>query len=149
VWRVLACFGFSSAIFAGLLFFSASWYKRFMFNKNLDQLFQQMLANGDPEAAYKRAHPQFQGLYPLAAYEEFVRHNPSVFIRDKLTVTDVQWLNGSGGLYVVLTAHVAGDRGAKEVSYYGLAADSRTFRLVGISPGLDAALPLDLKPWGS
>jgi hypothetical protein len=146
---VLTCFACSSVIFAVLLFLSASWYKRFMLNKNLDQLYEQLLAENDPATAYRRAHPQLQGLYPQAAFEDFARRNRRFFMREKLTVTDVQWQSGSGGLYVVLTARVAVDGGTEDVSYYGLAADSRTFRLVGISPGLDAALPPDLKAWGN
>jgi hypothetical protein len=145
--RVVACFGCCALVFTGLVLAGGAWYKAFMLGRNMDRLCRDVLADGDVDMAYKRAHAQLQAPYPREAFLEYARRSPGVFQREKLTGLEVRWLTGASGLYVVLTARVAEDGGEAEVSYYCLATGNQTFRLVGIAPGLDAAVPPNLKLW--
>jgi hypothetical protein len=147
VCRVLGCFAICGLIFTGLLLAGAAWYNSFMMGQHLDRLGHDVLADGDAETAYRRAHPQLQALYPREAFLEFARQRPSVFRRDKLTGVEVRWLTGAGGLYAVLTARVQEDEGEAEVVYYCVQTGTQTFRLIGIAPGLDAAVPPRLEPF--
>jgi hypothetical protein len=145
--RVVACFGACAIVFTCLLLAGATWYKAFMLGRNLDRLGRDVLADGDVELAYQRAHPQLQALYPREAFVEYARRNSGVFRRERLTGVEVRWMTGTAGLYVVLAARVAEAGGDAEVCYYCLATGNHSVRLIGIAPGLDAAVPPDLRPW--
>ncbi|MCI0381207.1 MAG: hypothetical protein L0215_26785 [Gemmataceae bacterium] len=120
------------ALFAGL-----AWYNRIMLDKDVDFLFQHVLAQGDAEVAYRHADVHFRALYPYRDFTDFVESNPSFFERDKVNGKTVEWLRDSGGMVVVLTALVD----AAEVKYFCRPMERGEWRLVGIAPGLERAVP--------
>jgi hypothetical protein len=97
VVRVLACFAVCGLLFSGVLFAGATWYRQYLREKELDQLFRQVLAEGDVEDAYRRSHPQLQALYPREIFQDYARRRPSLFQRDRLKDVRVEWKRGDGG----------------------------------------------------
>lgn len=128
----------------GLLLFSVGvllGYNRFMMARNVEFLFQQVLGEGDLDAAYRNGDPSFQMVYSREAFRQVVCERPELLQRDRVVGREVVWRKGKNELYVVVKAEVDGAGGNSPVDYYCRPAGVNQWRLVGIDPGLDAAIP--------
>jgi hypothetical protein len=138
------------AVFGGVVggvWGGIAWYKRSVLAMNVDRLHEKVLAGGNIDTAWRQADPRFQALYPLPVFRNYARRRPALFVRDRLTGTDVEWLTSRGDLVVVITARVEEDGGPAEVRYYCSRSERAGFRLLGIGPDLAAAVPTGLGPY--
>jgi hypothetical protein len=134
--------GVGLAVIAGL-----RWYKRAMLANDVDHLHQHVLVGGDLNAAYSIADPRFQALCPREVFLDYARRRPAVFDRRKLTGVELVWMKSKDDTVVVLRARVDEGETEDEVSFY-CTQGTFGFRLLGVSPGLAAAVPRDLTPLG-
>ena len=124
-----------------------AWYKRAVAGINVDGLWEKVLAEGNADAAWRKADPRFQALYPREVFLQHARRHPALFDRDKLTGAGVVWLTRAGDLVVVIKTRVDEGSGPEEVIYYCSRSEWSGFRLLGIEPGLKAAVPAGLEPF--
>lgn len=122
------------------------WYKGYMLERNVDFLFDEVLASGNVEGAYQNGDPVFQAIYAREVFVKFAEHNPDLFRRPNVSALEVVWQKQRNDLYVVLRTQVQSGAGGSAVEYYCRPADRNRWRLVGIVPGLDAAIPKNLAP---
>lgn len=141
-WRLAILFVVLFAGIYGLLSLFLTAYHRAMLAKDADHLFMHVLAAGDLEVLHRHADVRFQAAYPVEILREFARKSPQLFQREQIQAQEIQWQTHGGDLYVVLRAKVAG----AEVRYVSAPSEQRSWRLVGIDPGLDVAIPRGLKP---
>jgi hypothetical protein len=130
-----------------LLVFALRWYNRAMLAKDVDHLYEHVLARGNAEAAYQSADVDFRALYPREVFLDFARRHPNLFARDKLTGVEVQWRTYKNQLFVVITTRVDEGEETVEVQFYCRQGSRANSRLIGISPGLLAAVPRNLEPY--
>jgi hypothetical protein len=138
--------GLVAVVIVGVLA-GLAWYKRAVLGLSVDSLWEKVLAEGNAEAAWRRADPRFQALYPREVFLQHARRHPALFDRGKLAGAEVVWLTKSGDLVVVVKARVDEGSGPEEVSYYCSRSEWSGFRLLGIEPGLKAAVPAGLEPF--
>ena len=144
--RWSAWLGACGLVFLGL-FGGLTWYNRAMLAQSADHLFEQVLAGGDIEAAWRQADPRFQAFYPRQVFRNFVRRRPTLFARDHLTAREILWRSANGELCVVVRVRVDEGPGPAEVRFYCSRSEHTGFRLLGIEPDLAAAVPGNIEPW--
>jgi hypothetical protein len=123
------------------------WYRQGMMDTHVDHLCGAVLAGGDLNAAYNAADPRFQALCPREAFLDFAKRRPALFDRGKLTGVDLTWEDAGGETVAVLRAR-ADDGGREEDVTYYCSRGTFGFRLLGVEPGLTAAVPRGLRPAG-
>jgi len=141
-WRLAILFVALVVGIFGLLSLLLASYNQAMLAKDADHLFTHVLASGDLDALHRQADVRFQAAYPVEILREFARKSPQLFQRDKIQAQEIKWLTQGGELYVVLRAKVAG----ADVRYVSAPSEQKSWRLVGIEPGLDAVIPRRLDP---
>jgi hypothetical protein len=129
-------------VFGGL-----TLYNRAMLARSADLLFEQVLAGGDVETAWRQADPRLQAFYPREVFRDFARRRPALFTRDRLTAREILWRSAHGELCVVVRARVDESPGPAEVRFYCSRSEHTGFRLLGIEPDLTAAVPGNLEPY--
>ena len=112
-------------------------YNRAMLEKDVDHLFQTVLADGDLAAAYEHADARFRATVPWPDFQAFAANHPHWFERSQVQGVEVQWRRHEGGLYVVMRTQVRGE----PVDFYCRPGERGDWKLVGIHPGLIAAAP--------
>jgi len=136
IWTLVLIAGVLGAAFGGL-----ALYNRAMLTRDVDRLFEDVLASGDANEAYRRADPALQRAYSPKEFLEVATAQPGLFKRDSLSGVEVRWLKDTRDLYAMIRARVV-DVG--EVDFYCRNVGGEQWRLVGIAPVLPAAIPGDL-----
>src|SRR5262245_3799015 len=105
---------------------------------DVDRVYREALAGGDVESVYVQADPRFQKRYSLDDLRRFAEEHPGVFHRDKASGRLAVSANHDNGTYRMVRVSVKGEPGAVEIVCRLL---DGVLVLVGISPGLDGAIP--------
>jgi hypothetical protein len=121
-------------------------YNEAMLANDVDMLHRQILAAGNADAAYDGADPRFQAFYPREVLLRFFADHPGALDRARLSGREVQWLRASGDLVTLVKVGVEDDPKLAEVVFYCTHVGNNEYRLLGIAPGLTAAVPGNLKP---
>jgi hypothetical protein len=114
-----------------------SLYNRAMLEKDVDHLYQTVLADGDLAAAYDHADPRFRAAVAWPDFQAVAANHPHWFDRSQLRGVEVLWRTHQGGLYVVMRTRAGGEA----VDFYCRPGERGDWKLVGIGPGLSGAVP--------
>jgi hypothetical protein len=136
IWSLVLVAGVLAAAFGGL-----ALYNRAMLTRDIDRLFEEILANGDAAEAYRRADAALQRVYSPKEFVDVAAAQPGLFRRDSLSGVEVRWLKDTRDLYAMVRTRIV-DIG--EVDFYCRNVGGEQWRLVGIAPVLPAAIPGDL-----
>jgi hypothetical protein len=133
--------------FGGLLFLVGGllWYKSFMLERNVDFLFTRVLGNGNIDKAFQNGDPVLQASYSREAFRAFAEENPHLFRRANVTAKEVVWRKRGNELFVILKAQVESEGRTFDVDYYCRPTEQQQWRLLGIVPGLNAAIPRNVE----
>lgn len=120
------------------------WHHSSNLRAGTDEVFRDGLANGNAQAMYDNADEAFRLRYTRDVFLEFLARHPELLNRELLDGTLVQRPLLDGRLFFVVRVKL--DRGGAgfEVALYCKVGDDGVVRLLGISGGLDGAVPAPL-----
>jgi hypothetical protein len=136
IWPLVIVAAVMAVAFGGL-----ALYNRAMLARDVDRLFEDILASGDATEAYRRADAALQRAYSPKEFLAVAAAQPSLFRRDALSGVEVRWLKDTRDLYAMIRTRVL-DVG--DVDFYCRNVGGEQWRLVGIAPVLPMAIPGDL-----
>lgn len=142
--RLTGCLGLALLLSCGCLTCGTGgiyWYHDKSLREGADEVFRDGLASGNADTMYDNADEAFRLRYTRDVFLEFLARHPELLNRGQLAGTLVQRPLLDGRLYFVVRVKLDRGGAAVELAIYCKVGDDGVVRLLGISGGLDAAVP--------